>query len=70
MLELLSKCIACSYFLVTPGLASTAVTFSRLSARVTRNCTTAVTFSRLSAGVTRNCTTAVTFSRLSAGWSY
>ena len=30
MLELLSKCIACSYFLVTPDLASTAVTFSRL----------------------------------------
>ena len=55
MLELLSKCIACSYFLVTPGLASTAVTFSRLSAGVTRKCTTAVTFSRLSSGVTSKC---------------
>ena len=53
MLKLLSKCTACSYFLVTPDLASTAVTFSRLSAGVTRKCTIAVTFSRLSAGGTR-----------------
>ena len=69
MLELLSKCTACSYVLVTPDLASTAVTFSRLSAAVTRTCTTAVTLSRLSAGVTSKCT-AVTFSRLSAGVTF